>query len=108
MAQKIVYDYISSTIHFQIKIGIVNNKISSGAYYSDGYEYCSYPAENFNYFNTEEEAIIYQCDHFIEMFNRIINENKVKKNVREVKKCKVNLIAYKFRGDRTKLVKVVI
>ncbi len=108
MAIKVVYKYSSMRIRFEIKVGEVNGKISSGATYTDGFQYCGFPAENLNYFETEEEAIIYQCNFFIEMFNKIIAENEVKSNVRAVKNCRGHLISYKFKGDRTKLVEKII
>jgi hypothetical protein len=74
---KIVYEYSYSRISFQIKIAFINDKISSGATYSDGYDYCGFPAENNNLHSSELKGVLYQCGFFINMFKNIIDKNEI-------------------------------
>ncbi len=98
---KIVYEYRYSRISFQIKIAFTNDKISSGATYSDGYDYCGFPAENNNLHASELKGILYQCDFFINMFKNIIDKNEVKTRTKAVKIC-MNKLNY-FKEQQLKI-----
>ena len=95
MQTKIVYEFNYLRIFFQIKIAINNEKISSGATYLDGYDYCGFPAENNNFHSSEFEAVLYQCDFFINMFNKIIHKNEVISRTKAVKTLLDKLIIFK-------------